>query len=72
MAYLTLEELERLARKKTLTTNDQLRANYKLARRLGFTSTEARILSFRGRETILRLATQRKEQHEASRAPHLD
>ena len=60
MRELTLEELERLAREREATYNKRLRQNYHLARRLGFSTTEARILSFRSQETILKLAEEKK------------
>lgn len=60
MPELTLKELERLASERDKAYNDRLRRNYNLARRLSFSPTEARILSFRSQETIIRLAEERK------------
>ena len=62
MGELTLGELERRAGERDKAYNDRLRRLYSLARRLGFSPTEARILSFRNQETILRLAEERKQE----------
>lgn len=61
MSELTLEELEKRVARRSNRYNERLRQNYRLARALGFSADEARILSFKDQATIHRLAKEREK-----------
>ncbi len=56
---LSLEELEKRSLAKTRRTKTYLKANYDLARRLGFNAAEAVILQSHKREVIIGLAIEK-------------
>ena len=56
---LTMNELARRVARESHRVRSRLKSNYNLARRLGFSSTEAVILQSHKREVILKLALER-------------
>jgi len=56
---LTLKDLTRKANQQNTRLRSRLKSNYDLARRLGFLSTEARVLQSHKREVILELAIEK-------------
>lgn len=56
MKEYTLQDLKERAEKEANSQKLRLRARYALAKSLGFTASEAKILSFKPEETIKRLA----------------
>ena len=56
---LTLEELESAARRSRERSKNNLLAKYHIAKKLGFSASEAVILMGRSRETIRSLAIKR-------------
>jgi len=56
---LTLDELNEKAKKRRADTITLLKANYKLSRRLGFTSAESSILQSHKKGNIIALAIER-------------
>jgi len=59
---ITLDELAEKARRGDEKSKERLRRNYRLARKLGFSTTESRILSPRSQDTIYRLAEEKGRQ----------
>ena len=62
----TLQDLEREAQAKKAALNAKLRARYQLAKQLGFSPTEAQILSLKAEGTIQRLANQAAKDNQPS------
>ena len=56
---LTIEELEARDAEYAKTADQRRRERYALARKLGFTASESRILQSRQREVIISLAIER-------------
>lgn len=67
MERLTLETLENKAKQAEKNYNERLRLHYRLARQLGFSATEARLLSFKSQDIIVALAKEREVKQSATR-----
>lgn len=59
MKNYTLEDLDRQTRKDVDSQKTRLKSRYALAKTLGFSSAEARILSFKSEIVIKRLAEEK-------------
>jgi hypothetical protein len=55
----TLEDLERQSQEKREQYNKSIRETYQLARKLGFTPAEAKVLQGKSRDTTIKLAVER-------------
>lgn len=59
MGELTITKLAEEARRQREAYNTKLRDRYRLARHLGFSSGEARLLSFKNVDIIIKLAREK-------------
>ncbi len=59
MKNYTLEDLSRQAKKEVAVQKNRLKSRYALAKTLGFSPVEARILSFKSEAIIKRLAEEK-------------